>query len=295
MKKRGNERMTGLLYAFSGIFLMSFDTLLIRLADVSGWDAAFYRGFFIFLMTGFIFITKNKTGSVRIIVSGRIPLLVSGILWGLGGLFFVLSIKLTIAANTLVLLSLSPVFAALFSYLLMKELIAKKTWAAITVAVAGVSVIFSGDIGSGNTAGNIIGLLVPICIAFNLTLMRKYPDINRTAAVVIGGLVTSGISVISASPSSVPGLSVFYLALLGLLFIPFSQLLIANGTRYIPSPEVGLVMMSETFLGPLWVWIVLGELPAKNTFIGGALILSAIAVNTLPSLKYASAGSDKDQ
>ena len=40
--------------------------------------------------------------------------------------------------------------------------------------------------------------------------------------------------------------------------------------------------MSDAVLNPLWVWIVHGELPASGVYWGGALILGAIAVTTLP-------------
>jgi len=57
------------------------------------------------------------------------------------------------------------------------------------------------------------------------------------------------------------------------------------GTKYISSAEVGLIMISEAFLGPLWIWIVVSELPGRNTFLGGSLLLSAIVFNSLFSIR----------
>jgi hypothetical protein len=92
------HRLTGLLYAFSGIFLMSFDSLLIRLAGVSGWTTSFYRGIFIFIIIGVIFVRKNRKNFTGELKRGGVPLLVSGILWGFSSLFFVQGVKLTSVA-----------------------------------------------------------------------------------------------------------------------------------------------------------------------------------------------------
>jgi drug/metabolite transporter (DMT)-like permease len=283
--EKNNSRATGYILSFFGIFLMSFDSLLIRLARVSSWNVAFYRGLFIFLILGIIFIKNNKKNSFQVIKEGGIPLCISGILWGLSGLFFVLAVKMTLAANALVFLSLSPVFAAVLSFFMLREFVPLRTWVAILVSLSGVLVIVFGDIGSGNMLGNMFGLLAPLCLSFNFTHLRKHPDINRMASVLLGGIVTSSLSISLASPLSVPPQSLFYLALLGLFVMPFSQLLLSHGTKYLPSPEVGLIMMNETFLGPIWIWLVLSEIPTKNTFIGGGIILAAMAVNSVLSLR----------
>ncbi len=285
MQEKNETRSKGLILSFSGILLMSFDSLLIRLASVPAWDVAFFRGFFIFLILGLLFLRNNKGKSLKIIKEGGVPLWFSGSLWGLSGFFFVLGVKMTLAANALVFLSLSPVFAAVMSYFMLREIIPVRTFAAVAVSLAGVAVIVAGDLGSGNMAGNIFALLAPFCLALNLTLLRKHPDISRTASVVIGGAATALIALPPASPFSVPAGSLFYLALLGLAVIPFSQLLLSHGTRYLPSPEVGLVMMNETWLGAVWIWVFIGEIPPSSTFTGGGMILSAMALNSLLSMR----------
>lgn len=278
-------RMIGILYAFSGIILMSFDSLLIRLAGVSGGTTAFYRGFFIFITIGIIFLRNNRKNCLKILKEGGFPLLLSGILWGLSSFFFVQGVKLTSAANVLILLSVSPVIAAILSFFILREIIMKRIWVSILLSITGVVIIFSGDIKAGTLSGNIFGLLVPFCLALNLTVMRKYSQVSKTAAITIGGFVSAVISLPFAAPLTVNSVSLLYLGLLGFAVMPFSQLLISMGTKYISSAEVGLIMISETFLGPLWIWIVLSELPGRNTFLGGSLILSAIVFNSLLTIR----------
>jgi drug/metabolite transporter (DMT)-like permease len=75
------------------------------------------------------------------------------------------------------------------------------------------------------------------------------------------------------------------LALMGLVVQPLSFALIALGPRYLPAPEVGLIMLLETLLGPIWVWWFQAELPPANTLLGGAVVLTALIGNALLGLR----------
>ena len=68
-------------------------------------------------------------------------------------------------------------------------------------------------------------------------------------------------------------------ALLGLVVLPTAFGLMAVGPRYLPAPEVGLLLLGETVLGPIWVWLVLGETPGSSTLTGGALVILTLALH----------------
>ena len=73
--------------------------------------------------------------------------------------------------------------------------------------------------------------------------------------------------------------NIVFLALDGIIIIPIAMALITYGPKLISAPEVSLIMLLETALGPVWVWLVLSEQPLRQTFIGGALVVTAIVVN----------------
>ena len=89
-----------------------------------------------------------------------------------------------------------------------------------------------------------------------------------------------------ASPLAVSQSDFGYLLLMGLYVVPVGSALMFVGPRYIPAAEVGLLMLLESILGPVWVWWVLAEQPGINTLVGGAIVLSTLAVNTVWALKY---------
>lgn len=53
------------------------------------------------------------------------------------------------------------------------------------------------------------------------------------------------------------------------------------GSKSVPAVELTLLSMAEVLLGPVWVWIFLGETAARNTLIGGFLLLAAITGNAV--------------
>jgi drug/metabolite transporter (DMT)-like permease len=51
------------------------------------------------------------------------------------------------------------------------------------------------------------------------------------------------------------------------------------GSRVIPAAELTLLSLIEVLLGPLWVFLVLGETASATTFVGGGVLLAAVALN----------------
>jgi drug/metabolite transporter (DMT)-like permease len=186
----------------------------------------------------------------------------------------------TSVANTVVIISSAPLFAALFTRLFRVEIIPWRTWMAIILALCGVILVFAGSLGQGALLGDFIALLTACNAGGNLTLLRRSPDLNRMALVSVGGIVMAVCVWPWAEPFQISGHSFFYLAVMGLVQMPLALYLIAQSTRYLPSPEVSLFIIVETILSPIWVWFVLGEVPPFMTFIGGSLIVLTLVLHS---------------
>jgi drug/metabolite transporter (DMT)-like permease len=87
------------------------------------------------------------------------------------------------------------------------------------------------------------------------------------------------------SPVSVRGADIFWLALLGMFVVPVAFGLLTLAPRYIPSPEVSLIMQLEAILGPIWVWLGVGEVPPVATFIGGAIVLATLTIHSILGMR----------
>ena len=72
---------------------------------------------------------------------------------------------------------------------------------------------------------------------------------------------------------------------LGLIVLPASLAMIGLAPRYLPAPEVSLILRLEALLAPLWVWLVLGEVPSRQTLIGGGIILATLICLSLYTIR----------
>jgi drug/metabolite transporter (DMT)-like permease len=64
--------------------------------------------------------------------------------------------------------------------------------------------------------------------------------------------------------------------LAGFFQVGFGFIFITIGARSTPSAMVGVIMLSESVLGPVWAFLFAGERVSLFTIIGGAIILFAV-------------------
>lgn len=266
----------GLLLVTSGILVLSFDGLLVRLAQTDAWSILFWRGLLMFLALGVFSLSAKRRASVR-----AHPLLSasSALLLALISIFFVLAIIHTQVANVVIILCTAPLFAALFTRFFLGEHVALHTWLAIGVAALGIMVVFAGAFSASDLTGNGYALLSSAAVGANLTLLRRHPTMERMPLIALGGLMAALIAWPNAQPFGLGSSNYWVLALMGLIQMPLATLLINNATRYLPSAEVALFYLLESALGTLWVWYFLEETPTQAALYGGALVIATLVAH----------------
>jgi drug/metabolite transporter (DMT)-like permease len=280
VREDARQRKMGLMIVVAGVTAISFDALLIRLADTSTWTVIFWRGLFTFLSLSIVLGMSQGKSAFRVYTQAPKAAWASALLFGTGGMFFVTSVMFTTVANTVVIISSAPLFAAMFTRILGIELIPWRTWIAIFLALCGVVLVFAGSLGQGGLLGDFIAVLAACNAGGNLTMLRRNPQLSRMPLVCLGGLIMAVLVWSWAEPFQVSPEGFFYLAVMGLVQMPLALFLIAQSTRYLPSPEVTLFLIVETVLSPIWVWFVLGEVPPGMTYIGGSLIVLTLVVHS---------------
>lgn len=272
------QHLYGMGVTALGTLVLSFESVLVRLAHTSGWNVAFWRGIWIILSLGAL-ISYHYGPSALAVLRRREAQWIA-VCFGLSGFFFILSLSLTKAANTTVLASSVPIFAAVFSWWWLKERIALRTGLAIVAAFAGIALVFAGSLGSINLLGDVCGVLPAVCLGAAFTLLRRYPDLPRMQLVWGGGVVTALLALPLSDPFTLQPLGYLAVAVQGALVLPIAMLLMSVGTRYISSAEVGLFLLIEAILGPVWVWLAVAEVPPPLTFVGGGIIVCTLVLHT---------------
>ena len=283
---KAQQQLTGIGIAVAGVLVLSPDALLIRLIDTDRATLLFWRT----LLQGatlWAFLALYYRGRLPDVVRGmgRTGLLAT-LVFALSTILFVMSITLTNAANTLFMLATAPLWAALISRVVLGERIARRTWIAILAALTGISIIFVGGIGGGTLLGDLLGLGAALSLATQLTIARHARATNLVPALAAGMLLDALlVGATFASPLAVQAADIAWLAVLGVVVLPVAFGLLTIAPRYIPSPEVSLIMQLEAILGPIWVWMGVGEIPPAATFVGGAIVLVTLVTHSILALR----------
>ena len=283
------DHAKGLLITGLGVLIITPDGLLVRLIAADSWTLTFWRGLLVAVGLGLGLIAVYRGGTWAVLRGiGRAGLWTS-LLFGIGTVTFILSITHTTVANTLFIVSTSPLFAALMAWRFLGERVTGGTWAAIGLALIGIGVIASGGLDSGALVGNVAALVTALTLAGSFSIIRHHRDRNMVPTMALSGLVTAVLVLPLAQPAAVGAGDVGVLAFMGLVMLPLSFALLSIGPRYIPAPEVSLMLLLESVLGPLWVWLALGEDPGARTLLGGAIVIATLAGHALVTLRRAAA------
>ena len=132
-------------------------------------------------------------------------------------------------------------------------------------------------------AGDGVALLVAACFAAALTAARKVRHVSMVPAVGVAYLIAAVVLSAFISPWKI-AVDQWYLFVIHALFISASACLLALGPRYITSAEVALLILLESVLAPLLVWVLLGENPGIYALIGGAIVTGALAISNVVAL-----------
>ncbi|MDH4116594.1 MAG: DMT family transporter [Acidimicrobiia bacterium] len=279
----GGDHRKGLAIAVAGIVALSPESLLIRLVEADRFTILVWRG--TLLCIGLLVASTIIARTPRVITGIGIGGAWVALLFGLQTVGFVVSITNTTVANTLVAMSAAPLFAALYERVLFRQKLPRRLWTVIVVAMIGITVMFSDSLSRGGLLGDLAGLGAAASFGASFVVIGRHRDRTMVPAMGLGGLVAAAIALPLADPMSVTAADVGYLAVSGLAVLPVGFGLLAVAPRYIPAPEVGLITLLEAILGPLWVWIALGEQPGLRAILGGSIVVGSLAVNSFLTLR----------
>ena len=277
-----SPRQKGVLITALGVLFLTPDSLLVRLISADAWTLLFWRGLLMCLGV-FTFLTWRGEPFEKFRRLGPWGI-AAGAFLGSSTICFVSSLQYTAVANTLVIIAASPLLAGLFSLLFLGESVERRVWLAILLGMAGVGVTMSGALGLGSVKGDLLAMGSAVSIAAHYTCLRAAKKAGGPAAVCVGGLLAAILAFPFAEPGAPEGMDLVWLPLLGLVVLPVAFGLMSIGPRYLSAPEVSLFLLGETALGPLWVWLVLHEVPTTRTLLGGTIVVGALMTNALLGL-----------
>jgi drug/metabolite transporter (DMT)-like permease len=269
-----------------GVVVLSFEGVIVRSLELDQWTILLLRGPLFAVGLALIFRLGWGRGGLAagLRAAGGLGLGAAG-LFAADNVMFIVALRSSSVANTLLLLATAPVFAGALGWVLLAERPPARTWVATGVVLCGVAVIVSGGLGGGHLLGDLAALGAALSIAGTLVLIRLGRPAVMLPSMALGALLAALVAAPLAAPGSVDGRDALLLALLGLVILPVAFGAISLGPRHLPAQEVSLLMLLETVLGPLWAWALLGQAPGAATLSGGVLIVGALLAHALLGIR----------
>ncbi|RPF73745.1 MAG: DMT family transporter [Rickettsiales bacterium TMED289] len=279
--------LPGPLLVFLGSISLSFGGLIVKsFQGANLWQILFWRSlFFILAVTIFLMITYKKNFFHSFKNSG-LQGFFGGIILSTGFCGYVFAMYNTTVANTNFIIQTQTIFLAIFGYFFLKEKISKITLVSIILAISGIVLMVGSDLSGGQVKGNIAAFVMPISFAILILIIRKYPNTDMVPLQLYAGIIAMIIGYIIAGKVFISLYDIFLGFLAGFFQLGFGFILITIGARRTNSATVGIIMLTEAILGPLWAWIIIKEQPSVLIFTGGVIVLFAVLLQLLSLMKY---------
>jgi drug/metabolite transporter (DMT)-like permease len=271
------SKLPGPLLIFLGALSLSFGGLIVKSFEgATLWQILFWRSlFFSLTVLTFLIITYKKKTFKSFSDSG-LPGFFGGIILSFGFCGYVFAMYNTTVANTNFIISLQILFLAVFGYFFLKEKISAITLASIILAITGVLVMVGNSLTPGELSGNLAAFTMPITFAVLIMIVRKYPTVDMVPAQFVAGISSCLIGFLLSNKLMISPNDIFLGFLAGFFQVGFGFIFITIGARTTPSAMVGIIMLSESVLGPVWAFLFVSERPSTFGLIGGAIILFAV-------------------
>ena len=256
--------------------------LLVRQLSIGdAWEIVFWRSLFMALFVAGVLLVMHGRRMPRVVKAAGWPGLVSGAFLAGTFFFFIGSLTRTTVANTNVLMSVSPFLAALAGRWILRERVPPRTWVAMAVAFAGIVLMFADSLDAGRLTGNLLALGVSCCFAAQIVMLRRFrARVDMLPQVLIAGIVSvAGAAWFAAPQFSATGRDLVVLAIMGCMQLGVGCLLATAASRELSATELGLLALLEPILGPVWVWLVMGENPGPTALLGGLIVMGAVIAN----------------
>ena len=274
-----HDERRGLLLVFGSAVAWSFGGAIARYLTVpDSWAVVFWRSIAAatFLLAVMLW-REGWQGTRKLFLAMGLPGLGVGLCFAIASSTFVMAMQYTTIANILLMQAGVPLIAALVSFLVFRERVDVATWVAIAVVILGVAIMVSESLtGQVSPIGDSLSLLVALAFAGATVITRRHAQVGMMPAVCTGTIIAAvaagslmGSAVVS--PGNAALLFVF-----GALNLGLGMALFVRGVRLVPAALAALIGVAEPVLGPLWVWLVHGEVPNARTLLGGAVVFLAL-------------------
>jgi drug/metabolite transporter (DMT)-like permease len=250
------------LWSASGVLVKGLDWSPVAIASGRGLLAGLTMSFL--LPGGFRPARLNRTQ------------VFSGFCLAILSVCYVSALKLTAAANAIVLQYTAPFWVAILAPLALGERTSGRDWLFIGLIFGGVVLFFVDGLSPAGFWGNILALVSGFFFGLQALLLRARNNYLPAGGLILGNYLTFLLG-LWAWAGPWPGLKGWlFLILLGVFQMGVAYYLYSLAAPRVTSLELVLVTMLEPVLNPVWVYLAYGEAPGSGAFMGGLVVIGSV-------------------
>lgn len=261
----------------------SFNGLFVRLMEgATPPQAVFYRSGFMSCALFCVYLILHRGGALRHVMKVGWLGLLGAVLMGAAMVTAFTSMYHATIANVVFVSSSIPFFTSALAWILLKERVERHTLIFMLLAFCGMSIMVGGGISVGAALGNFLALFSALLYSLFVVIVRYRQDRDMTPVVAISGVVALlYCAVATGGELGVSWHDVGLCALWGGVVAGLGHSLFVIAARRLTGGEVTFVMLLEFVLAPIWVWLIVNEIPTWTTMVGGAVVMTSLALWTV--------------
>lgn len=277
------QRLIALGLMAAGSIAISFGGLVVRSIDEADpWQLVFFRALGMLISVSVLLTLRYRRHTIFRIRDIGWPGAVGACLVAIASIAFVQSVTNTTVANALFLLCAIPFISAALARIFLKESLQLSTVITMVAAACGVMIMVVEGMGLGSGFGNLMGLLTAVAFATYAVIVRWRRDVDMLPALVVSSTIIMSVGALMTSGDLlIPWHEIALCLLWGGVLSGFANWMFIVASRHLIAAEVTLIMLLEFVFGPIWVWIVVNEVPTELTLLGGGLVIGAVIFRAL--------------
>jgi drug/metabolite transporter (DMT)-like permease len=276
-QRDAHGRWLGIVLNLAAAVAYSTSGFYTRLIPLDPWTILFWRGIFAGVFITGAIAWRYGRQTVAIVRGIGAPGVAAACLSTFATIMYINAFRLTSVADVMIMNATTPFIAAALGWLWLREREPLSTLVASTIALLGTAIMVGGAAREGHLAGDLLALGMAVCMAGMMVIIRRHRETPMMAAACLSAFLCPLFVWPLAHPSAAGPTNMLLLVLFGVTQFGLGLLLLTLGARLISATETALIQASEVPLGPFWVWLAFREVPPVATWIGGAIIMAAVA------------------
>jgi drug/metabolite transporter (DMT)-like permease len=277
----------GIGLALIGVLIISPDTLFLLWGDMPAFEMIAWRGLLAGACYFLLWYITSRSSLTSDLLTLKSKWSISIIAcYFINGILFCVGIAIAPVPVVLFCVATAPIFAAIFSEIILKEPTRKSTWIAIIMVLIGISIAIFGSGPDSNLVyidmytviGAFCGLGAAMTIAIGYVIIRHKTQLPFVLPMSIGVFLSGVVGLFITGFQNMLNGNILPIIFTGIFILPFPMYLLSLASRYTKATNVSLILLLESVLGPIWIWLGIGDQPTNLTIFGGMIvILSMIA------------------